>query len=70
MSHKFAHHQRLTVVNDPDYEGQTVEVHALLDRRCETHNALCYGCSMGGDHISVCEEQLAPFNDAQKRKLN
>jgi hypothetical protein len=70
MKHKFAHGQRLTVVNDPDFEGQSVEVAALLDRRCEAHKALCYGCIMSGDHLAICEEQLAPMTSTQKRKLN
>jgi hypothetical protein len=68
--HRFVHGQRLTVVNDDVLEGQPVEVAALLDHRCSVHNALCYGCIMSGDHISICEEQLAPMTSSQKRKLN
>lgn len=68
--HRFARDQHLSVVNDPTLGGQRVKVLALLDERCTAHNALCYGCELGGDHIAICEEQLAPLTSQQKRKLN
>lgn len=68
--HKYAHGQRLTVIDDEVLGGQTVEVAALLDQRCSPHNALCYGCIVSGDHIVICEEQLAPMTTTQKRKMN
>lgn len=68
--HRYAHHQKLTVRSGDVYDGLTVEVAALLDKRCEAHNALCYGCILSGDHIAICEEQLVEFTSEQRRKLN
>lgn len=70
--HKYSYGQRLVIVNEPTgiLEGQQVEVAALLDNWCATHGALSYGCIMNGDHIAICEEQLASLSDKQKRKLN
>ena len=68
--HNFARGQRLTIVDDEQLEGQSVEVLALLEHRCEAHQALCYGCDMNGTHLSICEHQLAPLSTKQKRSLN
>lgn len=68
--HRFAHGQTCVVIDDETYEGQKVEIAAQLDRRCNAHNALCYGCIMSGDHIAICEEQLAPLSEKQRRALN
>jgi len=70
VEHRFARGQRLTVIEDETYGGKRVEVLALIPERCATHNALCYGCDMNGTHIAICEEQLAPLTNKQKRSLN
>lgn len=68
--HRFEREQQLTIVNDPVLGGQRVKVLALVDERCSAHNALCYGCELGGDHMMICEEQLTPLTHQQKRKMN
>lgn len=68
--HKFAPEQELVVVDDPVFSGQRVTVIKLIPERCHKHSALVYGCTMGGDHISVCEANLAALSTQQKRKLN
>ncbi len=70
MTHRLARGQQCVVCSDDQYDGQRVEIAALLEHRCDAHGALCYGCIMNGDHIAICEEQLAPLTKGQKRKLN